>query len=422
MAAVMLQFTIFVTALLGLVGLALDGSRFLLLNNDLQDMADAAALAGAAELDGTSDALTRADAAARTLLQNNPRWWDVAGVKIESVTFYSQLNPDVVTNDPAQASYIKVVTGSWQVAPTFLVAVGALSNNATTTSAVAGTSFVSCAPIQSFICGANFPATTPSGAFFTLLANNDGNWASGSGNWGVLADPDCQTPDCYTSVFARLPRACTTTKRHQQTGNAVAMNAAKGINVRFDRPQGSGDLSTSAPVVIDGYISNGKACSNWSSANPKQFDPVTNYSACKSGSCPLPRNLANLGIYWQNQHGTALPAGMTTRYGAYRCELGFDGCAPPKWSQTAEPAAPSCSAKTLTGLDGLARRVISVGIIDTCPSGNSGDEFIITKYADFFLTEAADASGNTAVYAEYIQTYTANSPGSKLYKIVRLQR
>jgi len=64
---ILVQFTISLIAILGFIGLALDGARVFLLHNDLQDLADAAARAGAASLDGTANALTNADAAARSL-------------------------------------------------------------------------------------------------------------------------------------------------------------------------------------------------------------------------------------------------------------------------------------------------------------------------------------------------------------------
>ena len=59
---------------MGLIGLAHEGGRFLGVNSQLQDLADAAAIAGARELDGEAGALTRAETEARTLLDNNPRW------------------------------------------------------------------------------------------------------------------------------------------------------------------------------------------------------------------------------------------------------------------------------------------------------------------------------------------------------------
>jgi Flp pilus assembly protein TadG len=56
--AILLQFTVYLVAIFGFIGLALDGGRYPLLHNSLQNLADAAALAGAAKLDGTSGATT----------------------------------------------------------------------------------------------------------------------------------------------------------------------------------------------------------------------------------------------------------------------------------------------------------------------------------------------------------------------------
>ena len=82
---------------MGMIGLALDGGRFILLHNSLQDLADASALAGAEELDGLQDAQTRATAAAQAMANKNlVRWYDIGGSTTISTTFYSSLNPDTV--------------------------------------------------------------------------------------------------------------------------------------------------------------------------------------------------------------------------------------------------------------------------------------------------------------------------------------
>ncbi len=65
---------------------------------------------------------------------------------------------------------------------------------------------------------------------------------------------------------------------------------------------------------------------------------------------------------------------------------------------------------------------MSVAIIDCnywSIAGNSADNVLYVKYADFFITEPAS---NGSVYAEYIQTYSVNGPGSKLYRTVKLYR
>lgn len=422
-ASILLQFTVYVVAIFGMIGLALDGGRFLLLNNGLQDLADAAAIAGAKELDGTSDALTRANNAARNLLNNDPRWSDVAGVQIlagtAGVQFYSQLNPDTVTTDPAQASFVKVTTGSWQVAPMFLVAVGAISNNSTSASAVAGTQFVACAPVQSYICGPSFPRTTTPGTMFQLLSGGSG----GSGNWGIMDLPAGVSN--YAAYFSQLPSACKAVLVDQRTGNGQHSDIVSGINVRFDQPAGNNVNYTNiaAPIVIDGIDTTGCGAK---SVTPKNFDP-NNYSATcnSSGSCPLPRTAgaanSNLNAYWQNHHGANWPIDPTTGqpislYQAYQQEIAMTG----SWrTDSREPHAPQC----LPTNNDPARRILSIAILDTCPSGNSGGPYIFSKYAEFFLTEpAALVSGQPLVNAEYYKTYKANDPNGKLHQIIQLVR
>src|SRR5262249_15741855 len=69
-----LYFIIMLPALIGLIGLILDGGGLFHLNTDQQELADAAALAGAKELDGRNDAITRATDRAQNLLSNGPNW------------------------------------------------------------------------------------------------------------------------------------------------------------------------------------------------------------------------------------------------------------------------------------------------------------------------------------------------------------
>src|SRR6266516_3759645 len=107
---ILLYFTIMLPVIIGMIGLVLDGGRFFHLNTDLQELADASALAGAAELNGASDSIDRATDRARNLLSNDPHWSNVArsGVQITTPTFYSSLNPDTVTTVSALANFIKV--------------------------------------------------------------------------------------------------------------------------------------------------------------------------------------------------------------------------------------------------------------------------------------------------------------------------
>ena len=81
------------------------------------------------------------------------------------VQFYETL-ADLDANTPAandkDANYIRITTGSWQVAPTFLRAVGAISNS-TLARAVAESGTSSCVPASMMLCNPNEPLTGSTG-------------------------------------------------------------------------------------------------------------------------------------------------------------------------------------------------------------------------------------------------------------------
>src|SRR5215467_9279121 len=77
---IVVQFAVYLVAIFGFIGLSLDGGRWLLLHNSLQDLADSAALAGATKLTGLTGARTAATVAAQAMANNNPpRWYDSGG-------------------------------------------------------------------------------------------------------------------------------------------------------------------------------------------------------------------------------------------------------------------------------------------------------------------------------------------------------
>jgi Flp pilus assembly protein TadG len=299
---VLVQFTIYLIGILGMLGLAIDGARMVLVNNNLQELTDAAALAAAAQLDGAQDALTRADTAARSLTTtssctaggssacpNTPaRWFDgAAGTTIlprtAGVQFYSSLDPvngDTVTTDPKTANYVKVTTGQdWQVAPAFLAGATALLGFAAPSSSISasamaqGNNIANCVLTQSFVCNpwegsegnagtaSNFSSHVSVGQMVTLV---DG--AGAAGNWGLIEPPAGKSPRLFDGFWSGLSigSACTTGNSQGNTrpGN-VGKFAQDGMNVRFDSPIGNNppSESVSAPIVIDGFQSSGNGFS-----------------------------------------------------------------------------------------------------------------------------------------------------------------
>lgn len=455
--SIIIQATLVFVALFAMIGLALDGGRFMMAHSDLQDLADGAALAGAQQLNGTPGSMTAADTAARALI-NNVRWYDTAGAKIASgsagVSFYATASDAISDTSPLGAGndklakYIKVVTGSWTVAPTFIRAVSS-SSSATTASAVAMSDSALCVPATMMLCNPNETATaTGNGSSFAgvrgaqYIFSTTGNTGGFSpGVFNLLDGPNGGSDPAVTvNLAAQTAPACTTggvSPAQGQKTNATI----NGINVRFDQqPNGntSGVDLTPAPIKIDGMVP--KNGNNFCANNLKSVTPTTpaTYANCATDhtiSCALPRDrtttavggtggsqigsgttLADLQAYWSNHHPGTLPATITTRYDLYAAEAAGTGNAATWLTQAAEPHAPSCSSSPAGT---AARRIVQVAIVD-CNywgvKGNSVNNIRIGAYADFFLTEASDGK----IYTEYLQTHKIDTAGSALNSIVKL--
>lgn len=471
---IILTFTIMVPVMLGITGLALEGGRLLMLHSQLQDLADAAALAGAKELDGGTaapNAITRATDKAENLLTNDTWWSSIAkaGIQIlDPPIFYSALagdiDPvtgkvqaaDVVTTDPTQANYIKVVTVTRNVVPMFLVAVGGTTGGAHAT-ATAGTSYVACNVQPMMMCnpyGSNFKDNVHVGDLFGFTAQGQNSYASGDFN---LLDPVGQTHSGAQDIAKLLsessPNFCFADNVSPRTGSASGP-VANGINVRFDiTPNPVGGLDTTpGPNVIKGRRSGG-SCSNPQLTNdsditagrphalPLNINMSTTTPTGNAGSTWMGPTFdtARANRYWRDHHNAtgSWPTDPTTgnpltRYQVYQNERNN------VYPWIGENPAPSCNPPA--GTDD--RRKISVAIVDCNPpiSGNSLKSVRSNSYANFFLVRPVDSGSSTAdcangtcaspgnkypsgvIWAEFIEMLTPNTAGSKLHQIVQLYR
>jgi hypothetical protein len=466
--SILIQATLIIVVIFGMLGLALDGGRLFMVNNDLHDLADAAALAGAAKLDGTVGARQRADSAARTL-NNNVRWWNVAGSKIlpgiRGVEFYETLS-DLDANKPAEndktANYIKVSTGSWQVAPTFLVGVGTASSNSTRATAEAESHTAMCVPASMMLCNPNEPLRdstgdtsnfnpTPGTMFIFSTTEHIGDLRPGVFTLLQDARQDNSDPAIENLLAQQTANFCSmagTSPAHGQKTRATQI----GINVRFDQqPNGTleGLDQTPAPIKIGGWVPRKGA--NFCSSDLVSDTP-TPYSRCANDhtiSCALPRDRSLISIgdsqigacppcgsepedlqaYWSNHHPGTLPAGVSTRYQVYQLEVAETGNAGTWLTDATEPHGPLCTPASaqLSPEFAAARRVVPVAVVDCLYWGvrrNSVNNIRINSYADFFLTEPAPIAGITRgnIYTEFVTMHRFDDGGSGLHSIVRLVR
>ena len=277
--AALVYITVMMLALAVLLGLAIDGARYLYLNSNLQEIADASALAGAAELDGRSDAITRAKDAAVNYLSNNAnRWSDIvnSGTQIvdtgtDQPIFLSSINPDVTTSDPKTASYIRVTTTTRSIGLTFARLLSSATQADTTARATARSSFSACAQIQSFLCnpfesseavkgGAdNWASNISVGQIFVLAGGSGGS----PGNWGLIDSPgqNGHNPHDQAAFWSeQVPDSCPQYTPSQITNYPDPGNNSSagrpGMNVRFDNPV-KNLTNVAAPIVIDGLANSG---------------------------------------------------------------------------------------------------------------------------------------------------------------------
>src|SRR5215831_10969644 len=155
--------TIMLLVIVGLSVLALDGARLMSLQTQLQNGADALALAGAAELDRLPDAETRARTAIERLLTNSTLFGPQASrtIAVSKIQFYSRLpasdatpmSAGTLAARPGNARFISVTVRPVTL-PTILPAAffGGANTITTAASAVAGFDQVVCGVTPIYVC------------------------------------------------------------------------------------------------------------------------------------------------------------------------------------------------------------------------------------------------------------------------------
>jgi Flp pilus assembly protein TadG len=362
--------TMLLAVIVGTSVLALDGARYMSLQSQLQNGADALALAGAAELDEKSDSITRATAAIDNLVTNATLYGtgDHAHVQVSSTRFLSSLpasdSSDIgaanVTADPTLAKFVEVT-----VTPVTLTTILPASffggTNSVTAGAVAVAGFpntVVCNFPPIFVCNpyetAGMSDAAATAAFRTAMGTpatlrkqlrlDDAK--TGPGQFGYLVPPDgCNGAACLTDWIARTsPRACYS-KASVDLNTGAKTSVRDGFNVRFDIPSGGLNPSAAyAPAtnVRKGYvrakqgqsvdtnwchavISGSGTPSSWTSNSGADPNCKANTASAPAPQAPIPLpndtfsgtaavqgdGNWNCAAYWANNHTAAAPSGCT---------------------------------------------------------------------------------------------------------------
>jgi Putative Flp pilus-assembly TadE/G-like len=444
--------TIMLVVIVGLSVLALDGARLMSLQTQLQNGADALALAGAAELDRLPDAETRARTAIERLLTNSTLFGSRASrtIAVSNIKFYSRLpasdaspmSAGTLATGPGNARFVSVTVRPVAL-PTLLPAAffGGANTVTTAASAVAGFDQVVCGVTPLYVCN---PYETPGMTYdeatealqhaaanptdqgrLIRLRQYGGNAPYAATDYGFLSSPTLGSDEMslIDSMAVVRPAACFL-QRGVNFQPGLVPSVREGLNVRFDIYEGSMiekyDDSNYRPAqnVRKGYVvasggENQNACAtrrgaNWPIGSPPQ--QVT--------GLPLDRTWPYFGrmgegnwdfdTYWQVNHGAdAGPSAMLdggpapSRYRVYRYEIeqGRVGDV----SLGGESGAPACYGGG--DLSAVPDRRIIHGAVINCQSLGSVNEpdskVPVAAFGKFFLTLPL-APAQTDLYVELV--------------------
>lgn len=157
--AVAATYALALFGLIAVAGVGFDYARLATMDSELQNAADQAALAAATQLDGQSDAITRATAQASNLVSNRTLLANdgvSAAVTVSSVTFYTtKANAEAGTNpttSAAAARYVTVAVTPREAFYALTPVVGAISSGDVNAAATAGLSSAICREPPLFVC------------------------------------------------------------------------------------------------------------------------------------------------------------------------------------------------------------------------------------------------------------------------------
>lgn len=456
--AILLFWAFALAVVLGMVALFFDIGRVASTQSELQSYADHVALAAAGELDGKTDAISRAQGAAAALISDS-QTFGLGGQALSSVDytleFFSTLPPSDLsamaaglTRIPADAVYARVTLTPKTVSYTFGAALQVLtgaarSDPAVGATAVAGFTQYACdiTPMMFCIPSPSFDADNPATIGDMIRLRSGGQGAAwGPGNFGFLepttlaldASGNCAgsggtgpTLRCVLGAVGNITQCFAVRGVNTEPGQKVGITN-DALNTRFDMWSGAMNSEKNNPVfapapnVIKGIEPNGGNACAWNNPQPTADTAALPRDDCYPGCAPYGDGnwAAGRATYVAaNYAGTdphPLPLAVT-RYQYYLAEIaaaGGGGATTPILSGLSETGRPMCSLNQSTDPD---RRVIIVAGVDCTANQITGRSTAVPVHqmVKMFITEPVVANGQTNgldIYAEIIGR--ADSPGA----------
>ena len=278
--AMLIFFLFMLPVLIATMGLALDVGKFFIVKSELQNAADACALAAAYELDGTSSQFTRANAAGLNLAAINKVYFQQGAVAGTTVQFSTTATGGYANPAPANASFVRCNVSQPNV-PTWFIQLVGIGNQTIPATAVATNvpGQTTCAlPVG--LC--NAPPSTPVGTWL------EGVQSAAGGNSGFFRWIDFDPPAGGANELKALLSGANTCSINSTNpslpiaGYGVVSSADAHYNTRFGIRAG-GTPNNSVPDY-SGYA---YFPTNW----PSKFNAYSDFVANRR-----PVNVAYQGV------------------------------------------------------------------------------------------------------------------------------
>jgi Putative Flp pilus-assembly TadE/G-like len=448
---VLVLWAMFLAVALGFLALSFDLGRVAATQSELQSYADQVALAAAGELDGRSDAITRATAAASGLVSDWQTYATganaLAGAGNYTLTFLRTLPTDdraaatATTTNATLARYVRVQVLDRSVVTGFAGANATLTGRAGTNAqvnvaatATAGMTSWACDVTPLFFCAPNasWRASANIGDQILLRSGGGGSAAWGAGNFGFLdvtSLPVDTTGPCNGLSGANLYRClvgaergistCIRTDAGVDTQPGQRVGLAEAFNTRFDHFRGTMASERTnanyrpAPNTIQGTKPRGAgATCRGNNTDPSAAMPLPRDGCLIAGTCGrFGDGSWNRAAYVTANHGGTYPPGTnasSSRYQMYLAEIaaarartapnnvplpGFD-----------ETGAPQCHASVSPDPD---RRTVIAAAIDCTTNviNGSTQNVVPLEYVKLFMTEPVlSAASDVDIMVEVVNT------------------
>lgn len=420
--AVAVMVGVLIFALIGLLGIVIDLGHLYVRKTELQNAADAAALAGAKQINGKAAGIAAAVAGAIATAAANASDLGRTPVAIAGAQIRFGPTPDgdwsdqaTAESNPANMRFIKVDTAgiAQGTRPTWFMSVldSALASTTATGVAVAGPAVCEGLPI--FICEPPSGSFTPGQAYF--FAENPG-YPVGPGDIGYFDPVPPGAPKLINGasemrdIICAGKMFCIPPGTYQSLSQGAFGTMARAINTRFD------DYSSLPPSLTP------ERCRPDTNIKEYPYTDLTPDSQPMAWMTPPPDHQSEqdagavLGVHWSAvlPTGAALTGVAATPNGKY----------PATGTPYTQPAGsifhrePSVANRAVAE---SGRRYLTMAIVSNCGSINgAGKPVDVVGYGRFFLPAKAVGSGsNKGIYVEYVETVPmppSSAPDIKLYR------